>query len=999
MRGADAILACPGPSLQEAAGPLAKRPPGCVLFAINTAYPTVRPDVWIGNDSPECYDAALWREPFGKFTGNACAELSWQGRRVKEFPNAHFLDKDKRDDGEKRIDIPTNAFVPKRLGDLPEFVWHWTLFTALHVIAWMGCRRIYLVGVDLNVETPGERAGVTDAVWVPPGKDAAAGYQDGRQLNNRFAQINRGGMAIQLQWLPKIRDMAWKYGYELIVTGENSAARQHLPFVPLAEALERIARRSAPPPHQRVHAVLANQGSWEPETKIREPFGVMTGCDKVTEEALPWWINRLRKWYDGPVAFADFAMSKRAVALCERHGRVISLKGTYLKGWYNKPVALLRSGFGRCVWIDTDAEVCGPLDALQTVDTGPGGLAAALDGLNPMDVGLRPVNTGVVVVDHGSPAVQAWARRVLECPELCRGDQEHLNRLLDDLSAKQHAEHPAELSADYNWLRWRGPPPASAKIAHWTGDGGKQWIRYTSVTLQGRGGEIVRRLAGMTNGDPNRPLHGAEIGVLDGRTSRLLLQEFPGLRLTMVDSWGEFADLSKAGLAGNHEAAVQEQRRRWAMLATEFAADRRTVLRGDSTAMAAKLSDESLDFAFVDAGHTYEACIADVRAWAPKVRPGGLLCGHDIDQAAFPHWGVRKAVEEFLAENAETEIWGGVALELGKDFTWFLRAKESTNSTNYTEKEERQEKIEGREREQRQEKTESTDSTDKEKPQDTAEVVAAAANMANARKYLRWAKPLIDEALRYPWRSLIDLGCGCGLQSRALLAAGGRRVLGIDRIATWEGPTPENLRFVKGDWTDPPGGFDAAYSHHVLEHQRDPIGTLNQWANLVRPGGRLFLAVPPPRADHTSAGHIALGWTLAQLAYLLAVAGWDCRRGRFLKTRHCCFAIVTRGETAEIADTLVDGWGDARARMPESMRIEGNQAYADADDINWKTESTDYTNYTEREQRQEKTEGTGREQEQDTTERPSWAGSPRAAGTDAGRPGVPLGGVQAAASD
>jgi hypothetical protein len=63
---------------------------------------------------------------------------------------------------------------------------------------------------------------------------------------------------------------------------------------------------------------------------------------------------------------------------------------------------------------------------------------------------------------------------------------------------------------------------------------------------------------------------------------------------------------------------------------------------------AAKLvADESLDFCFIDASHDYDNVIADIHAWFPKVKQGGVIAGHD-----YPDWeGVKKAVDEFFGEN------------------------------------------------------------------------------------------------------------------------------------------------------------------------------------------------------------------------------------------------------------------------------------------------------------------------------------------------------------
>lgn len=41
--------------------------------------------------------------------------------------------------------------------------------------------------------------------------------------------------------------------------------------------------------------------------------------------------------------------------------------------------------------------------------------------------------------------------------------------------------------------------------------------------------------------------------------------------------------------------------------------------------------DECLDLVFIDGNHAYSHVKQDILAWLPKVRPGGVLCGHDCD--------------------------------------------------------------------------------------------------------------------------------------------------------------------------------------------------------------------------------------------------------------------------------------------------------------------------------------------------------------------------------
>jgi predicted O-methyltransferase YrrM len=54
-------------------------------------------------------------------------------------------------------------------------------------------------------------------------------------------------------------------------------------------------------------------------------------------------------------------------------------------------------------------------------------------------------------------------------------------------------------------------------------------------------------------------------------------------------------------------------------------------IQAASLSAASRFSDRSLDLVFLDADHSYEATIGDIRAWAPKVRPGGILSGHDCE--------------------------------------------------------------------------------------------------------------------------------------------------------------------------------------------------------------------------------------------------------------------------------------------------------------------------------------------------------------------------------
>jgi len=60
---------------------------------------------------------------------------------------------------------------------------------------------------------------------------------------------------------------------------------------------------------------------------------------------------------------------------------------------------------------------------------------------------------------------------------------------------------------------------------------------------------------------------------------------------------------------------------------------------------AKKFSDNSVDFCYVDAGHSYEAVTKDLTAWWPRLRAGSMFGGDDYTKG-YP--GVQQAVWDFF---------------------------------------------------------------------------------------------------------------------------------------------------------------------------------------------------------------------------------------------------------------------------------------------------------------------------------------------------------------
>lgn len=137
---------------------------------------------------------------------------------------------------------------------------------------------------------------------------------------------------------------------------------------------------------------------------------------------------------------------------------------------------------------------------------------------------------------------------------------------------------------------------------------------------------------------------GAEIGVEQGVYSEMLCQQVPGLELLCVDAWqaypGYREHVSQAKLDGFHTATV-----------ARLAPYRCTVLRSWSVDAARVVPDGTLDFVYLDGNHTLPQVVADLAAWVPKVRPGGVVAGHDYrrDEKRGGLFHVRQAVQAWTS--------------------------------------------------------------------------------------------------------------------------------------------------------------------------------------------------------------------------------------------------------------------------------------------------------------------------------------------------------------
>lgn len=73
------------------------------------------------------------------------------------------------------------------------------------------------------------------------------------------------------------------------------------------------------------------------------------------------------------------------------------------------------------------------------------------------------------------------------------------------------------------------------------------------------------------------------------------------------------------------------------------------LMRMDSVSAARYIANGSLDLVYIDADHGYEGVKNDIISWLPKVRIGGIICGHDYDPTT-DSVDLARAVREVLGD-------------------------------------------------------------------------------------------------------------------------------------------------------------------------------------------------------------------------------------------------------------------------------------------------------------------------------------------------------------
>ena len=165
-----------------------------------------------------------------------------------------------------------------------------------------------------------------------------------------------------------------------------------------------------------------------------------------------------------------------------------------------------------------------------------------------------------------------------------------------------------------------------------------------------------------------KDLIGVEIGVLAGEHALSMLKKLSIKKIYLIDPYEDYdgynigEELDEGNLAG--------------LLLAEEKAEEKLKKFEDKVVWVKKYSEKAvndvpddLDFIYIDAAHDYESVKKDIENYYPKVKVGGIIGGHDIDNGICPsHEELTKAVLEFVNKY-------NLTLFVGANDWWVVKEK------------------------------------------------------------------------------------------------------------------------------------------------------------------------------------------------------------------------------------------------------------------------------------------------------------------------------------
>lgn len=137
---------------------------------------------------------------------------------------------------------------------------------------------------------------------------------------------------------------------------------------------------------------------------------------------------------------------------------------------------------------------------------------------------------------------------------------------------------------------------------------------------------------------------GVEVGTDHGQYAEQLLKGVPNLHLVCIDPWIPYTEGKEIHNEENINQIYKEAKNRLSKYNC-------MIYKQTSMQALKNFKDNEVDFVFIDGNHSYSYVLEDITEWYKKVKPGGIIYGHDYKEDKVNDYGVIEAVNKFVEDN------------------------------------------------------------------------------------------------------------------------------------------------------------------------------------------------------------------------------------------------------------------------------------------------------------------------------------------------------------
>jgi len=126
---------------------------------------------------------------------------------------------------------------------------------------------------------------------------------------------------------------------------------------------------------------------------------------------------------------------------------------------------------------------------------------------------------------------------------------------------------------------------------------------------------------------PSSNLNIIEIGSYCGASTEIFATHFPNSTINSVDPWEMYVEDCSTYDLNQQALELKEAEQIFDKLILKYP----NIIKNKTSSVefSKTIKEETVDFIYIDGNHQYSSVIEDLRTWYPKIKKGGMMCGHD----------------------------------------------------------------------------------------------------------------------------------------------------------------------------------------------------------------------------------------------------------------------------------------------------------------------------------------------------------------------------------